>query len=76
MSYYKVLEQSFIGHSIQEAGTVVEINDDPAKGGMEPGSNLAACDADGNLAALAAAKPVKASKKQAPAPTVEGDELA
>lgn len=60
MAYYKVLEQSFIGLKLCEAGEIVEINDNHAKGGMTPGSNLAACDADGNLKAAKGAVKAKA----------------
>lgn len=41
MARYKVLELSFINNSLVQAGEVVEINDNPANGGFEPGSNLA-----------------------------------
>lgn len=73
MAFYKVLEASFIGHSLVEAGAVVDINDDAAAGGMTPGKNLAACDADGNLTALEAAKAPKA-KASKPAATKTTDE--
>ena len=59
MAFYKVLEDSFIGHSLVQAGAVVDFNDDPASGGMSPGKNLAACDADGNLLAAEGAKAPK-----------------
>lgn len=61
MAFYKVLEQSFIGQKICNEGEIVEINDDPAKGGMVPSSNLAACDEEGNLTAAAPAKKSKAA---------------
>lgn len=54
MAQYEVLAQSFIGNRLVEAGTIVEVNDDPKKGGMTPGSNLkkvsgaSAPKADGN----------------------------
>ncbi len=51
MAFYKVLESSFIGQALIAAGQVVDINDDPAKGGMTPRGNLAACDEDGNMTA-------------------------
>ena len=51
MAFYKVLEQSFIGSSLVAEGALVDINDDVASGGYTPGTNLAACDADGNLLA-------------------------
>jgi hypothetical protein len=51
MAKYEVLETSFIDNRLVEAGTVVEINDDPKKGGMKPGSNM---------------KPVKGSAPAAP----------
>ena len=60
MATYKVLEPSFIGNSFRNVDDIVEINDDVKNGGMEPGSNLAACDADGNLL-----KAPKAGKKAA-----------
>jgi len=56
MAKYKVLEQSFIGLKLCEVDEIVEINDNPAKGGMVPGTNLAACDSEGNLKAAKAAK--------------------
>ena len=62
MAKYKVLEQSFIGLKLCEEGETVDINDDPANGGMSPGTNLAACDEDGNLLA---AKPAAKSKAKA-----------
>lgn len=64
MAFYKVLELSFIGDRLCQPGTVVDINNDPDKGGMRPGKALAACDAEGNLVA---AKP---AKKPAPAAQV------
>jgi hypothetical protein len=67
MAHYKVLEKSFIGLKLYEAGEVVEINDNPDKGGMTPGDNLAKCDSDGNLAAAQGAK-VKGNGARAPAP--------
>ena len=79
MAFYKVLEDSFIAHSIALAGAVVDLNDDPTTGGMVPGKNLAACDADGNLTAAKGAKAPKASKAkgEAPADTAgEGEALA
>ena len=63
MAYYKVLEKSFIGYKLVEEGEIVNINDDPANGGMTPEGNLAKCDEEGNLEA---AKPA-AKKKAAPA---------
>lgn len=68
MAYYKVLETSFIGQALVEVGKVIEINDDPAKGGMHPGSNLAKCDEEGNLIA---ARPATSSKK---APTAQSEQ--
>ena len=64
MAFYKVLELSFIGDKLCQPGTVVDINNDPAKGGMRPGKALAACDAEGNLVA---SKPAKPSAKLVPA---------
>jgi len=60
MAYYKVLETSFIGQALVEVDKVIEINDDPTKGGMSPGSNLAKCDEAGNLIA---SRPATSSKK-------------
>ncbi len=40
MAKYEVLETSFIDNRLVEAGTIVEINDDPKKGGMKPGTNV------------------------------------
>jgi hypothetical protein len=40
MAKYEVIETSFIDGKLVEPGVVVEVNDDPAKGGMEPGTNL------------------------------------
>ena len=40
MAQYKVTEKSFINGRLVQAGAVVEVNDDPKKGGMKPGSNL------------------------------------
>lgn len=75
MAFYKVLEQSFIGSSLVAEGAIVDINDDVASGGYTPGTNLAACDADGNLlaaeGAVSKAKP-KAAKKVAE-PETGGD---
>jgi hypothetical protein len=48
MNYYKVLDTSYINGAIRQAGDVVRINDDPAKGGMRPGKFLVPCDAEGN----------------------------
>jgi hypothetical protein len=64
MAYYKVLELSFVGVALAQEGSVVDINDDPNNGGMTPGANLAACDAEGNLTA-AKSKPAKAAKPAA-----------
>lgn len=75
MAFYKVLEDSFIDHSIVLAGAVVDFNDDPAAGGMVPGKNLAACDANGNLLAAEGAKAPKARKaKAAEAPAEDSGE--
>lgn len=63
MALYKVLELSFIGNTLRQEGEIVDINDNPKKGGMEPGANLAACDADGNL--------LKAPKRRADAPAAD-----
>jgi hypothetical protein len=60
MAYYKVLETSFIGLKLCHEGEVVNINDDPANGGMAAGSNLAACDEEGNLTAAKPAAKAKA----------------
>jgi hypothetical protein len=68
MAYYKALELSFVGTALVQEGTVVDINDDPSNGGMTPGANLAACDAEGNLTAAkpaAKSKPAKAAKPAA-----------
>lgn len=56
MAKYEVTELSFVNNRLVEAGTIVEVNDDPKKGGMKPGSNMklakagavASGDADGN----------------------------
>lgn len=69
MAFYKVLEPSFIGQALVAIGQVVDINDDPAKGGMTPLSNLAACDADGNMTAARSAR----SKKVAVEAAGEGE---
>ena len=70
MAFYKVLAPSFIGQALVAVGQVVDINDDPAKGGMTPRGNLAACDADGNMAA---ARPAARGKKVAVEAAVEGE---
>jgi len=70
MAFYKVLEPSFIGQALVAIGQVVDINDDPAKGGMTPRGNLAACDADGNT--TASRNPVR-GKKVAAETGVEGE---
>lgn len=70
MAFYKVLEVSYINGSIRQEGEVVDINDDPATGGMRPKGNLAKCDQDGNLAA---AKGAKAQKAPATKPAEGGD---
>lgn len=74
MAFYKVLEQSFIGLKLYSEGEIVDINDDPKNGGMSAGSNLAACDAEGNLKA---AKPAAKAKPKADAtqPSTEGGDL-
>lgn len=40
MAKYEVVVLSFINNKLVEPGEVVDINDDPAKGGMKPGTNL------------------------------------
>lgn len=40
MAKYEVVEKSFVDNKLVEEGTIVDINDDPAKGGMKPGANL------------------------------------
>lgn len=40
MAKYEVLEVSFINNKLVQPGEIVEINDDPAKGGSKPGANL------------------------------------
>lgn len=40
MAKYEVTEASFVNNKLVQPGEIVEINDDPAKGGMKPGSNL------------------------------------
>ena len=62
MARYKVLATSFIGSSIVNEGDVVEINDDVANGGMEPGSNLAKVDDEGEPEA---SKPARKGRKAA-----------
>ncbi len=66
MARYRVLETSFINNSRVQEGAVVDINDDPANGGMTPGSALARVDEDDELEA---AKPARRAKK----PTVVDD---
>lgn len=46
MGLYRVLEKSFIDNAIREPGDIVEVNDDPAQGGMTPGPNLVAVGED------------------------------
>jgi hypothetical protein len=48
MARYIVLATSFINNSLAEEDAIVEINDDPARGGMRPGSNLAPVDENGD----------------------------
>lgn len=74
MAYFKVLEISFIGTALLQEGAVVDINDDPENGGMHVGTNLAACDADGNLLAAEGAKAKPKAKAKAPAES--GNDLA
>ena len=71
MAFYKVLEPSFIGQALVAVGQVVDINDDPAKGGMTPLGNLAACDEDGNMTAARSS----ARSKKVAAGTDAGGEL-
>lgn len=40
MAKYEVVEKSFVNGKLVRPGAVVDINDDPAKGGMKPGANL------------------------------------
>jgi hypothetical protein len=40
MARYRVLATSFINDTIAQEGAIVDVNDDPADGGMTPGSNL------------------------------------
>lgn len=70
MAFYKVLAPSFIGQALVAVGQVVDINDDPANGGMTPRGNLAACDADGNMTA---ARSAARGKKVIAAAAVEGE---
>lgn len=51
MALYKVLADSFINLKLCKPGDVVDINDDPKKGGMRPGSNLVACEVEGKAPA-------------------------
>lgn len=77
MAYYKVLELSFVGTALVQEGAVVDINDDPNDGGMTPGANLAACDAEGNLTAAkpaAKSKPAKGAKAPAGEQGTEGEQ--
>lgn len=62
MARYKVLAPSFINNALYQEGDIVDINDDPADGGMEPGSNLARVDEDGEPEA---SKPARKSRKPA-----------
>lgn len=63
MPFYKLTERSFINLAVQEAGAVVDINDDPSKGGMRPGKNLVPCNEDGSERKLRKlATPTDASK--------------
>lgn len=48
MPHYKLTERSYINGCLQDEGAVVDINDDPANGGMTPGSKLVPCNADGS----------------------------
>lgn len=65
MALYKTLELSFIDNKLVAEGEVVDINDDPANGGFEPGLNFVKCDVNGNPDATTAArsrkKPVEPS---------------
>lgn len=62
MARYKVLAPSFINNTLLQEGAIVDINDDPANGGMEPGSNLARVDEDDEPEA---SKPARKSRKPA-----------
>lgn len=61
MGKYRVLEKSFINDALHDVGAIVEINDDPAKGGMLPGANLAAVDEDDEPVAARGARRRKVS---------------
>lgn len=61
MNYYKLLEMSYINGALHPEGKVVQINDDPDNGGMEPGANMVPCDEQGNV--TGEVKPVKAKAK-------------
>ena len=63
MAKYRVLVDSFIDNTLRLAGTIVDINDDPATGGMTPSTNLAACDDAGDLVAVEGAAPRKRKPK-------------
>jgi len=65
MSWFKVLETSFIGQKLCQPGEIVDINTDVDKGGMRPGKALAACDEEGNLSAAKPAAKSKAPKADA-----------
>ena len=73
MAYYKALELSFVGTALVQEGAIVDINDDPSNGGMPPGANLAACDAEGNLTAAKPAAKSKSAKAAKPAGDAQGD---
>ncbi len=62
MARYRVMEKSFINNCIAEEGEIVDINDDPANGGMTPGSALARVDEDGEVEA---AKPARRPRRGA-----------
>ena len=63
MPSYRVLAKSFIGVKLYEEGDTVTIdNIDPLNGGMEPGSNLALLDDEGEPAAT---KPARKAKQAA-----------
>lgn len=58
LRYFKLTERYFINNTLQDAGAVVQFDDDPKAGGMTPGKFMVPCDENGReLNAPAVAKP-------------------
>lgn len=47
LRYFKLTERYFINNTLQDAGAVVQFDDDPKAGGMTPGKFMVPCDETG-----------------------------